>query len=97
MFLSQGQLAFEHVFKARWEENFSQQPPQSRHSIEVEPGLRRQAFFEVGDVPVRGKTIPEIRDLLTDRFRKVVPAATVTLFLVEGGVLVDEAPAAGSG
>jgi polysaccharide export outer membrane protein len=43
----------------------------------------------VGDVAVRGKTIEEVRALLTERFREVIPSAELSIFLKQGDVLVD--------
>lgn len=49
----------------------------------------RISFFQVGDFPVRGKTIPEVRVGLRQELATIMPAADVTVFLRDGNQSVD--------
>lgn len=48
------------------------------------------SFHLIGDVPVRGLTVAEIRATLTERLQARIPAVEVSVFLRRGGVIVDE-------
>lgn len=50
----------------------------------------RISFFEIGDVFVHGKSIPDVRSEIQARFQRILPAADVTVFLTRSDAVVDE-------
>ena len=48
------------------------------------------SYYLVGDVPVRGMSVSQVRDALTRRLGEQIPAAEVSVFLQESHVLVNE-------
>lgn len=50
----------------------------------------RISFFQIEDMYVKGKTLAEVRRMLTEAFREVVPEAHITVFLQKGTAMLDE-------
>lgn len=50
----------------------------------------RISFFQIEDLYVKGKTLAEVKVLLTEAFREVVPAANISVLLRKGTVMLDE-------
>ena len=48
------------------------------------------SFFLVGEIPVRGLTVPQVRTEIIQRLAKVMPAAEVTVLLKVGNALTSE-------
>ena len=54
-----------------------------RAEVKVRPD-GRVSFYHVGDVMAKGLTVPELREELERKFTQTIPAAQITVFLMEG-------------
>ncbi len=65
----------------------SDQPQYSKDVVIRQDG--RFSYYMIGEIFAKGKTLPAVQALLEEKFREVIPAARVTVFLEEGSVLVN--------